>query len=244
MFQGTTAPDHGMHGESDPPVDRYIGKGSEPFNYSVRINSPCLKSEAERTVRREVEIAKAMGRNSFEWKMFDFPPMEFLGEILSAQGFVLNRSSRLMFAPSAFTLRPQPSISVREIHSETDFDHLLEVNALAFGQRSEWLNQGLRREVLENSDRVKAFLASVDGKVAACGWIKRYSRIGFLFGGGTSPELRGRGAYKALVSARCAFARTAQVDYVASECSPQSEPILRALQFGDAGRALQWVYEC
>lgn len=249
MYQKLTpqsTPDSGMHVEVDSPVDRYIGTGNEPFWYSVRINTPCTEELLTSTVFREIQIARQKGRSTFEWKTYAIPMFSkerLLKELLIKNGFELNRTSRLMYHSADIHLAAPGTVNIKAVRSAEDFKLLLEINETAFGVRAEWLNSGLKNEVLNNSGSVRAYLAFVDGQLAAGGWIKLYGPIGFLFGSGTHPSLRKRGAYRALVSARCKFAKENGILFVASECSPDSEKILKTLTFEDAGEALQWVWK-
>lgn len=231
-----------MRVENAPGVDRFIGVGPEAFQYSIRLNAPCTQVALLSLVDREITQAKKLGRKTLEWKAYDIPPLPFLPEALQQAGFVLRRESRLMYVETTAQLEISSDVELCPVTSDSDFDVLLDVNEAAFGARSDWLNQGLRFEVRDQTDRVKAWVVKVGGKPASAGWIKIYSGIGILFGGGTHPELRGRGAYRALVSERLRWARAAGARFIMSECSPHSERILRALGFTDAGRACQWVY--
>lgn len=237
-----SVPDLGMTAEIEPPVDRYIGEGAEPFYYSIRLNSPCTKDEFESAVLRELQLAKSRARQSFEWKIFELPKIDFLPDTLKRHGFILKRQSRLMYMAADFKINCSNRVTVKPVLNGTDFELLLDVNEKAFGRRSDWLKTGLRREIIEKPNLVKAFIAFVDETPAACAWIKIYSNIGFLFGGGTIPELRGNGAYKAIVNERAKFANSVGVDFIISECSPDSERVLRSLEFVDAGNVQQFVF--
>ena len=96
----------------------------------------------------------------------------------------------------------------------TDMDGLLaweRVNELAFGpgntsthaQREHYLAQ-----CADPGGRVHRFLSRIDGEPAAAGGMTLFPALdlAFLWGGGSVPELRHRGAYAAVVSARAAFA--------------------------------------
>ena len=66
--------------------------------------------------------------------------------------------------------------------------------------------------------------------------------LGFLWGGGTHPDHRGRGAYRALLAARlaCAHARGCPVVAVYAR-EGTSDPIVAALGFARAGTMVTWV---
>ena len=72
---------------------------------------------------------------------------------------------------------------------------------------------GLAREGLETGRwSLRRYVAVVDGRVQGQGGVGLVpggpdgGRVARLFGGGVLPEARGRGAYRALLAARCAFA--------------------------------------
>ncbi len=241
MFRGEL-PDHGMRWDGTEFIDRYVGDGEEPFYYSLRLVKPLGRKALTELVAAEVALAKKRGRYFFEWKEFHLPPSEGLPEILERKGFGLARTSRLLYARPHSVPTIAAGVEVREVNDDATFDQLLDLNERAFGERSEWVDRSLRPEIKANPGQVRAFVAYVGGKPAASAWIKIYSRIGYLFGGGTVPELRGRGAYRSLVAARGKFAQSAGADFLLSECSPASEKVLRALQFQDGGVARQWVH--
>lgn len=241
MYQAGQTPDAAMQAEREGVIDRYVGEGEEPFYYSLRLHSPCNRQAFAALVKEEIALAKRRNRYFFEWKEFDFPSMPFVPEILTRHGFQIARESRLLYAP-AMPIEAPSGVTVRPVETDADFEVLLDVNEAAFGERSEWLNRSLRPEIKSGSKLVRAFVAYVNEKPACSAWIKVYSKIGFLFGGGTVPALRGKGAYRALVNARSEFAQGAGVEFLLSECTPFSEKILRSLQFIDGGKAVQWVH--
>lgn len=241
MFRGAL-PDSGMRFDGTAYVDRYVGDGEEPFYYSLRFVTAPPPKELEKMIVDEIALAKTRRRYFFEWKEFDIPAIDGLDTLLERKGFSLARTSRLLYAPAAFTAELSAAVEVREVHDDAEFDVLLDVNEAAFGERSDWLDQHLRMEIRRNPNQVRAYVAFVSGKPAAAAWVKIYSHIGYLFGGGTVPALRGKGAYRALVAKRAQFAQTAGAHFVLSECSPSSEKVLRRLGFTDGGKARQWVH--
>lgn len=243
MFDSADVPDIGMHCEQEFPVDRYIGPGPEPFYYSIRVNQSCSRAETEKVVQREIALAKKRGRKKFEWKTYDIPKLDSIDKTLERAGFKMEKPNRLMYASTNLRVEVPRGASVREVTNAEGFALLMNVNEDAFGVRAEWLEKSLKLEISQNPDKVKAYLAVVDNKIAAAAWMKVYTNVAYLFGGGTHPDLRGRGAYRALLSKRMAVARSNGIPFVIAECSPESEKILRSLNFTDAGPALRWNYD-
>ena len=84
----------------------------------------------------------------------------------------------------------------------------------------------------EGAPRHHLFLAYCDGKPAATAGAVVFARSVYLLGGVTLPEFRGRGAYRALVAARLAFARARGIALATSHARAQtSAPILERLGF-------------
>ena len=76
------------------------------------------------------------------------------------------------------------------------------------------------------------FLAYCDGRPAATAGAVVFAKSVYLLGGVTLPEFRGRGAYRALVAARLAFARARGIELATSHARAQtSAPILERLGF-------------
>lgn len=235
-------PDRGMRSEREDGIDRYLGKGDEDFFYSLRLAARCKSSRFETLLKKEEQLALARGRKSWEWKVFELPRRtDFQEEKLQKAGYRCDRRSRLFYAPSSIAIQKSPEIQIEEVRTDAKFQELLDVGEAAFGKRSLWLNDGLRLEVREVPHLVRAFIARIQGRTVAAAWIKIFGPIGFLFGGGTHPDFRGRGAYRSLVAARAGFAHSSGVPFVLSECSPDSEKVLKALSFLDAGRVSRWV---
>lgn len=239
MFIGT-APDLGMHSEITNEVDRYIGKGEETFMYSVRV----LKKPENilELINSEIELAKGRGRKTIEWKTYDLLQDEAVERALIDIGFEKRTTLRLMYYPvSDKDFKIKGSNKVEEV-TEENFEDLMDVMESVFNHRSLWLKNGLGKEISLRPKLVKAFISYVASNIASAGWIKKYNKIGNLFGGATLEHLRGKGAYQSLVSARYKYAQDNQIDYLISDCTADSERVLRALNFYDGGLMRKWKF--
>jgi len=76
-------------------------------------------------------------------------------------------------------------------------------------------------------------VAEADGGIVCAGWIRfpRGTEFASLWGGGTLPEWRSRGIYRALVAYRARLAALRGVRYLYVDASPDSRPILERLGF-------------
>ena len=98
------------------------------------------------------------------------------------------------------------------------------------------------REINRDAPLTEVFAAYLHDTPIAAGWIRHFGSVSYLFGGSTLAKYRGQGAYRALVARRHQSASVLGSRFLVSECSPESERILKSLGFQDAGRALQ--FEC
>ena len=84
---------------------------------------------------------------------------------------------------------------------------------------------------------VTRYLARIDGRAVATAditWLE-HDRAIFLGGAVTVPELRGRGAYRALVHRRWEEAAARGRDVLVTQSEPMSQPILLRLGFRVVG---------
>jgi hypothetical protein len=233
------SPDSGMSYAVEEGVCRYVGEGDETHFYSLSLTRP---SRDAATLAAVVAREKARaGRRPHEWKEYDFPDAPALGAVLASHGYVVDRRAALMFAPVGFAVAPAPGVAVERVATDAQVDALGSVGLAAFGRPMGSALESVRLGLREPRPLVEAFLCRVDGVAACGGWVKYYGAIGYLFGGGSVPALRGRGAYRALVAARLAAAKARGARFVVSECSPDSERVLDALGFARAGKALRHV---
>lgn len=95
------------------------------------------------------------------------------------------------------------------------------------GSGRDWRHQADR--MAREPHLVGLWLAEADGLVVASGRLEVVPGTEFagLWGGGTLVEWRGRGIYRALVSARARAALELGVAYLQSDCSAMSRPILQ-----------------
>jgi hypothetical protein len=99
---------------------------------------------------------------------------------------------------------------------------------------SDELEQLLARaddDLAEEGERGATYLAWVEGKPAARAYAAYTDHGLVLFGGASLPELRGRGAYRALVRARWEDAVARGTPALVTHAGAMSRPILRRLGF-------------
>ncbi len=164
-------------------------------------------------------------------------------ELLRACGFAPTKNgpelrAMVLVAPPPVT---SDGIDVRRIETYEDFVASREVQWEAFEvsqERREGQEAQLETEFAEAIEHgvPVGFLALLDGKAAATGLAIPSDRGVFLIAGSTVPWARGRGLYRALVSARWDYAVERGTPALVTEAMVDtSYPILQRLGFQDVG---------
>src|SRR4051812_49999174 len=91
----------------------------------------------------------------------------------------------------------------------------------------------LEAERTANPDGSGIVVAEAGDAIVCAGWVRFESGTSFatLWGGGTLPEWRGRGIYRATVAHRAQLARERGAEYLEVDASDESRPILERLGF-------------
>jgi hypothetical protein len=196
-----------------------------------------------RDVEGEVAAARAWfrerERETFEWVLGDLTTPHDLRERLLALGAEAESVETAM----ALTAEPQgvAAVEAREIETFEEFVAYRELQSDEFGKSDE-LREAVRArhekawEEYTDMPSWRCFAAFVDGTLAAVGGIFFTPLGGFLAGGTTRAELRGRGAYRAVVRARWDEAARRGVPVLAVQASEMSRPILERVGFRPLGR--------
>jgi GNAT superfamily N-acetyltransferase len=192
-----------------------------------------------RDVDRDIDAARTWfrerGRPDFEWFVADRTEPADLRERLIAQGATEEEASAAMIA----TTEPPAAadgIVARPIWTFEELVQHRELQWEIFDVRAELRDVGRERheqaweEYAAMEDWV-AFGAFADGQIVATAGVIFTPLGGFLAGGGTHPDWRGRGAYRALVRARWDEAARRGVPVLATHARPTSRPILERLGF-------------
>jgi GNAT superfamily N-acetyltransferase len=181
-------------------------------------------------------------RNDFEWFVADRSEPSDLREQLLALGATLeNDREAAMVATS-----PPPAVAgfdARPIASYDEFVQQRELLWEIFELRAELREVGRDRheeawEEYTEMDGWVTFGAFAGDELVASGGVVFTPLGGFLMGGCTHPEWRGRGAYRAIVRARWDEAARRGVPVLAVHARPTSGPILERLGF----RTVSHVY--
>jgi GNAT superfamily N-acetyltransferase len=135
---------------------------------------------------------------------------------------------------------PCPSDCAVVIASAGTLDHYTHVMAAGWDADPSALTP-LHRCLLADA-RYHLFIAYCAGQPAAAASYMAFARTAFLMGGVVLPPYRGRGLYRALVSARLAHARSAGIELATTHArEASSAPILEGLGFATVCRFAMYL---
>ncbi|QFP77815.1 GNAT family N-acetyltransferase [Deinococcus sp. AJ005] len=170
---------------------------------------------------------------SFEWKTRGHDTPADLPERLSAQGFEAEETETVMLGEARLLGQPVPlpdGVTLRRIDNQPDpypdVVRAARAQELAFGQA--FGTDDLMRRIEQGEGRVELWVAETAQEMVCVGRLEVIPDTEFagLWGGGTLPEWRGRGIYRALTAARAQAALARGVRYLHSDSTEFSRPIL------------------
>lgn len=169
---------------------------------------------------------------SFEWKTRGHDWPADLGERLAAHALAAEPVETVMIGEASALAVPVEvsGVTIRRVGDSgdvrRDVEAMLAMQESVFGRgRGPSVESAL--ETLESGE-AEMWLAEVDGTVVCAGRLQVVPGTEFagIWGGATLPEYRGRGIYRALVSARARSAVDLGVRYLHSDSTDMSRPIL------------------
>jgi hypothetical protein len=198
-----------------------------------------------------VALAAGWGQSRLRWRISDGAEPADLEAELFRRGAVLDVRLDVMGLPLADGLPDfgVPSdVTVREVTDEATLRDTHVVSTDAFGGGSPSDDQvatelaELRTGLPEGP--VGRVVSSVDGRPAGTGGWTLVGPVARLWGGATHTDLRGRGAYRAVLAERLRLARTAGATLALSLGRVEtSAPILRRLGFETYGEQREVVLD-
>jgi GNAT superfamily N-acetyltransferase len=192
------------------------------------------------------QVARFAG-TPWEWKHYSYDSPADLPTRLTAAGLTPEPSETLLVAEIAdLRLDPTPpdGVELVPVVDRAGADALVAVHDEVFGGH----HAAVGDLVLTGLDRDPATLTAV---VAMAGRTPvSAARVEFhhgtefasLWGGGTLPEWRGRGVFRALVAYRAALAADRGFRYLQVDATSDSLPILRRLGFVDLATTTPFVH--
>ncbi|MFI7638447.1 GNAT family N-acetyltransferase [Nonomuraea sp. NPDC049400] len=200
---------------------------------------------ADAAISEQVRHFGELGR-AFEWKLYGHDRPADLDRRLLAAGFTPEAAETLMVAEVArLPAAGQPPEGVRlvPVTGPDDVELVAEVHERAFGMTRDRIRERLLDQ-LASGDVIAVLAMAGDVPVSAARMdLHPGTRFASLWGGGTVPEWRGRGVYRALVAHRAREAAARGYDHLQVDASSQSRPILLRLGFEALTTTTPYVHE-
>lgn len=194
---------------------------------------------ADAAIQAQITYFRALGAD-FEWKHYSHDEPADLGTRLRAAGFEPGDPETLFVAEITHLLETGLSenlpdgLSLRAVTTEADADLVAEATEAAFGGgRGERARARALARLAADPDTVWTWVAMAGEQPVSAARMLVHPGTGFasLWGGGTAPQWRGRGIYRALVARRMRVAAGLGCEYLQVDASDMSRPILERLGF-------------
>jgi ribosomal protein S18 acetylase RimI-like enzyme len=226
-------PEKDVEVEADEHVVRIVARLE---GWSGVVWSDLSSANADAVITAQIHRFRRLGRG-WEWKYYSYDRPADLRQRLIAAGLVPDPPEALLVAEIAELDIANPSlptgVQLRRVADERGVRALVHVHDQVFGADHGGIGRRLLVGLREQPSAVAAVIAVADGRPVSAGRVEFHAGTDFasLWGGGTLPEWRGQGLFRAIVAYRVALARERGFRYVQVDASPESRPILERLGF-------------
>lgn len=166
-----------------------------------------------------------------EWKTRGHDEAPGLHDALVASGFVPEEPESIMLGETASLVADVPlpdGVTLRKVRDEGEIRAMCAMQDRAFGEEvSEYHANAILRRIARD-DGMELWIAEAGGEIVSAGRLEPVSGTDFagLWGGATLEAWRGRGIYRALISARARSALALGRTLMHSDSTEYSRPIL------------------
>jgi GNAT superfamily N-acetyltransferase len=225
----------GALGQRVGPVVRWSMVGGE--GWSGVVWSDLDAGTADAVIAEQVAFFADRGEQ-FEWKLYSYDQPHDLGERLAAAGFVAEEAEALVVADAGQIAGHDGAdgvlpggVRLIPVTDEAGVELMIDVHDRVFGPDPQL--RGRLLEQLRNSPEFNVLVLAMAGDTPVCAARVSFDATDFagLWGGGTLPQWRGRGIYRAMVGYRARLAAERGYRYLQVDASPMSRPILERLGF-------------
>lgn len=206
---------------------------------------------ADAVIAEQIRYFTSVDR-SFEWKLHSHDRPADLADRLRAAGFVAEPPETVLVAEVA-GLPTEPElpegVSLLPVTDAAGVQLMADAHDIAFGDDGSGLGERLRKRVLtqltETPDDIVAVVAMAGDTPVSSARMEFSPGTDFagLWGGGTAPEWRGKGIYRALVAHRTRIAADRGYRYLQVDATEDSRPILQRLGFEPLSVTTPYVYQ-
>lgn len=193
------------------------------------------ETNADEVIAEQLRFFAEQGR-TVEWKWYAYDQPADLPERLRAAGLEPGEEEALMIADVADVpqdIAPPADIRIVDVSDENGLQQVKLVHDKVFGGDHGPMIDGMRDRLRTNPEAVAPVLALAGDEPVCAARADFHVGTDFasLWGGGTLPEWRGKGIYRAMVSHRTRLAVERGYRYLRTDALPTSRPILEKLGF-------------
>ncbi|MCB9682499.1 MAG: hypothetical protein H6733_13625 [Alphaproteobacteria bacterium] len=207
-----------------------------------------VRASADAVPALVAEVDRVHGTKPSRWQLADPSWQPSFARHLDAHGWRSRRDYRLRVTGVGRRIPVSRDVDAVVVHDRATFDAFLTVARAAFPPGPTLSEDDLVQQLADCTApgarirRVVAFHRATGAPVSAGAvTVCPEPGVGLLWGGGTVPEARGRGAYRAVLATRLAVAQAAGCTHVGLYANPEtSEPIVAALGFDAFGLLRVW----
>lgn len=191
------------------------------------------------------EVRRAHEGRASRWSVVDASTPASLTRALQDAGYAAVHAHRATWLEVDRWTDVESGHTVRRVRDRATLEALLDVGAAAFGTRGRPDDAAMKQqlEACGPGQRVQRFVVFDGERPVSGGGLNLYPELGFgfLWAGGTVPDARGRGAYRALLGARVQAARDAGLRAVGLYARVNTSlPIVQRLGFTTGGWMHAW----
>ncbi len=194
--------------------------------------------EVDQVLAEVRELVKQRGRRNVQWEIGSAARPPGLVDMLLQRGLVPHEHDDYAVALVLRSAPPPgpPEMTARAVSSLEEFTAGCAVQHIAFGMTPEQVAEDAKHLARRWRDGSRVMHAVwLDGRIVAAGTCVPTEHGLHLHGGATHPDVRGRGAYRALLAARWAEAVTRGTPVLLTQGGSQSLPILERAGFERVG---------
>ena len=233
----------GVRVEVEERVTRTVGTDG---SWTAIVWSRLTEDDADDVIA--AEVVRAVG--SFEWKLYSHDRPADLPERLRAAGLTPEPVEMLMVVEVAdldLPATPPDGVRVQTVEDDAGVETMLRVHDEVFGAGSVYPSvvEAVRTALDMRPRPIEAVVAWAGDVPVSAGRVEFHEGTDFasMWGGGTVPEWRGRGVFRALVGHRALLARERGYRYLQVDALPTSRPILERMGFHPLAETTPWVRE-
>ncbi|ACU73642.1 GCN5-related N-acetyltransferase [Catenulispora acidiphila DSM 44928] len=239
--------DHRMRATADPDepaarvehIDGIVRQiGAHPTDWHGIVYADIDATTADAAIQAQIAHFRTLGAD-FEWKHYSHDEPADLPARLQAAGFEADEPETLFVAEitqlsgAGLTETLPEGITLRPVTTEADADLVAEAANAAFGSGGDRARARVLARLAADPETVWTWLAMAGDRPVSAARMLIHPGTAFasLWGGGTAPEWRGRGIYRALVARRMQVAAELGCEYLQVDATDMSRPILERLGF-------------